>query len=76
VFRRGGLGLTISPFKSKIRLEAENAIATFQTISAIVVAIVVPVNPSMLMKTVLATTFTAALRSAGRRRHVHVRSSS
>ncbi len=40
----------------------KNAIATFQTISAMVVAIAAPVSPGMLMKTTLAMTLTAALR--------------
>jgi len=44
--------------------EMKNAVATFQTISAMVVAIAASVSPSMLMKTTPAMTLTAALRSA------------
>jgi hypothetical protein len=44
----------------------KNAVATFQTISAIVVAIAAFVSPSMLMKTTLAMTLTAELRISRR----------
>ncbi len=54
----------------------KNAVATFQTISTMVVAIAAPVSPSMLMKKTLATTLTAALRISRPLRRVHVRSSS
>jgi hypothetical protein len=40
----------------------KNAVATFQTVSTMAVAIAAPVSPSMLMKKTLATTLTAALR--------------
>ena len=46
--------------------EMKNAVATFQTISAMVVAIAASVSPSMLMKTTPAMTLTAALRISSR----------
>jgi hypothetical protein len=54
----------------------KNAVATFQTISVMVVAIAAPVSPIVLMKT-MAKMLTAALRiSSSAVRRVHVRSSS
>jgi len=44
----------------------KNAVATFQTISAMVVAIAAPVSPSMLMTTTPAMTLTAELRISRR----------
>jgi len=44
----------------------KNAVATFQTVSTMAVAIAAPVSPSMLMMKTLATTLRAALRVHGR----------
>jgi hypothetical protein len=44
----------------------KNAVATFQTISAMVVAIAASVSPSVLIKTTPAMTLTAALRIGSR----------